>query len=41
MFILWIPYIFNTFKTLNGVVFKTKGMNCTRVINLLAREFYI
>jgi hypothetical protein len=33
MSILWITFIFKAFKTLNDVVFKTKGMKFTRVIN--------
>ena len=41
MFILWIPYIFNAFKTLNDVVFKTIGMMCTRVINRITRPLNI
>jgi hypothetical protein len=41
MLILGIPHIFNAFKTLNGVVFETKGMKCTRVINRTTRPLSI
>jgi len=41
MFIMWIRYFFNAFKTLNDAVFKMKGMKCTRVINRITRPLGI